>query len=120
MPIAQRALEVFSFTGPPSAAAGFNVELRGERPSPSSWAFLINRSPFSVRPRADGLFSFDQFGSGSLPDLFIRDGKVHVVGLPEGYRVKSISYGDVDLLQGSMTVDGLPTAEIVVTLSAPG
>ena len=118
LPMAQRPMEIFSFTGPPVAAAGFDVEVCGERPSPASWAFPVDRSPLSVRPRADGLFSFDLFGSGSRPDLFIREGKVHIVGLPECYSVKSISYGDVDLLQGSLKVDGLPAAEIVITLSA--
>jgi hypothetical protein len=111
LPNAQPPSKVFSFIGPMHDAADLHVELRSEQPSNTSWAFPTDHFVERVRPRSDGLFSFDFWGT--LPG---KDATIHVSGLPYGSSVKSISYGAVDLLKAPLKLDGALKSEILITL----
>ena len=66
----------------------------------------------AINPQAGGVFQT------SMPI-----GRIQVepaVGLPPAFRVKSITYGRINLLQESMTVTPSDTAELVITLTRAG
>jgi hypothetical protein len=75
-------------------------------PGPTSSAMTT-----TISPQPDGTFRL------SVPEGSRRVGQV--IGLPEGYKVKSITYGNVDLLTTDLQVTASDTAELRITVSTP-
>jgi hypothetical protein len=57
-------------------------------------------------------------GSGSFVlGLGMGENSISVVNIPDAYRLKSMTYGDVDLQKGPLKLDGPATWDIIVRLS---
>ena len=68
-------------------------------------------APLVARPKEDGSFLVDH----ALPDRY----KINLQGLPEGYWVKSVRYGEQEVFETGLDLSAGPGGEIKIT-AAPG
>jgi hypothetical protein len=82
-----------------------HVIIEGAQSLPTSLIVEGNGKAATVLPRANGTFILS-LGNG--------ENSISVRNIPEGWRLKSITYGDVDLQNKPLQLDGPATWDIVV------